>query len=76
MTIETITYILPEYLASYLINGDHSGLTDQEVTEIDQFLDREKVYFVSCTDDPYFAHRNDLNSLGSTVIEYTAILRK
>lgn len=76
MTIETITYILPEYLASYLINGDSSGYTDEELLEINQFLDREKVNFVSCSDEPYFAHRNDLNRLGSTVLEYTAYIIK
>lgn len=76
MALIPVTYILPEYLASYLINGDHSGLTDQEVTEIDQFLAREKVNFVSCSDQGYFSHYNDLNNLGSTVLEYTALIEE
>ena len=35
-----ITYILPSYLASYLINGDASGLEEREVQEADAMIER------------------------------------
>lgn len=39
MAIITHTYLLPAHWASYLINGDHSGLTDAEQAQADAAID-------------------------------------
>ena len=39
--IKTIDYTLPAFWASYLINGDSSGLEDKEAAQIDAFLTGE-----------------------------------
>jgi hypothetical protein len=75
--IETIEYTLPAYWASYLINGDASGLEDGEKEGIDAFLDTEsnprRLSFCD-VGEPYFARRNDANTLGGDVADYTALL--
>ena len=38
MPIETIDFVLPIYWASYLINGDASGISEKERAEIDSFV--------------------------------------
>lgn len=64
------TYILPAHLACYLINNDPSGLTESEITEIDQFLNRENITVLTCEESEFFSHTNDLNNLGCTCLEY------
>lgn len=75
--METIEYTLPAYWASYLVNGDASGLSDAEQAEVDAFIAKESkpraLSFVS-VGESYFAHRNDANSLGGDVADFTAIL--
>lgn len=41
--IEIIRYRLPIYWACALINGDYSGLSEEEIQEIDDFLKKQKV---------------------------------
>lgn len=65
-------YILPEWWACYLINGDASGLEDSEIAEIDSFCEG----LGSCVDvseEPYFSWENDANGLGGDVAEFTFI---
>jgi len=40
MNIEVIRYRLPAYWACALINGDYTGLSDEEEMEINNFLKR------------------------------------
>jgi len=62
---------LPAYYASYLINCDPSGLTDDEQAEIDKFiLDSDVGLCVGCSDDSWFAHSNDMSNLGADVCEF------
>lgn len=62
---------LPSYYASYLINGDASGLTDAEQVEIDKFiLESDVGLCVGCSDDSWFAGSNDLGNLGCDVMEF------
>jgi len=59
--IEVHEYILPAHFASYLINGDASGYTDEELTQVQQW-EKGKGYCVGTTDDtPEFRHGHDLN---------------
>ena len=68
------TYTLPVYWASYLINGDASGLEDGEAEEIDKWAEANgNPHFVEVSEDVHFARRNDATSLGADVTEYTAI---
>jgi len=87
MKIETITYKLPAYWASYLINGDASGLEDicpaqsrgqlpgdeeSELATIDSFLQREgEPNFIDCGEQ-YFSWTNDATTLGGDVCDYVA----
>lgn len=70
------TYILPAYWASYLINGDDSGLDSDEKKEIHTFLRAEKSpYFFDCG-EPYFSRHNDATGLGGDVCEYRVFVKQ
>ena len=74
--LEVVSYTLPIYWASYLINGDASGLEDDEQAEIDAWLESEgNPSFVTVSEDYWFAHSNDASSLGGDVAEYSALVR-
>lgn len=69
--METIEYTLPEYWASYLINGDFSGLEDKEQEEIDAFLKNENLgHCMTCSEESEFKWKNDANSLGGNCLVY------
>lgn len=70
MTI--LEYRLPDYLASYLINGDASGLEGAEQAEIDLFLDEEKITILEMRQDSSFYHSNDLHNMGCNCSTYIA----
>lgn len=63
---------LPAYYASYLINGDASGLTDAEQIAIDKFILKQTGIglCVGCSNDSWFAGSNDLGNLGADVMEF------
>jgi hypothetical protein len=65
-------FVLTDYLASYLINGDATGLKDEEIAEIDVFIEKESIYIVSMNDDSHFRHSNDLHSSGCNCSTYIA----
>jgi len=70
--IEAEVYILPYHWAGYLINGDPSGYSEDEIFEIDEFVIRNGLGFcIHVHHEPWFAHKNDSNSLGSEVTEFT-----
>ena len=74
--MEFVFYTLPIYWASYLVNGDCSGLEDNEIEEIDTFLEREGNPIVTGVgDETWFAVSNDANRLGAEVADYCAIVR-
>jgi hypothetical protein len=73
---ELETYTLPSYWASYLINGDGSGLEPGEQETIDEyFIDEQEragrwldVY--DTVGEEYFSHSNDATNMGSDVVDY------
>lgn len=73
MKIYTETYTLPAYWASYLINGDASGMEDAEVAEVDSWLTAHPKLgaCLDVSEGEEFAWRNDANSLGGDVAEFT-----
>ena len=67
-----ITYTLPSYWASYLINQDVSGLAKLEKALIDKFLTDNKLPFpLSVSDEVEFKYSNDANKIGGDTLEYT-----
>lgn len=79
-TINTITYKLPSYWASYLINGDASGLEDNEQEQIDAWTERQRksanTSLFSCADcsEPYFSWCDDAGRMGGDVCDYTFLI--
>ena len=74
--IKTITYILPEYFACYLVNNDPSGLMKGEQALIDAFIERENLGFcVGVSEERFFTHYNDYSRLGADCLEYTFEVR-
>jgi hypothetical protein len=70
---EVVEYTLPIYWASYLINGDASGLGDGEQEEIDEWVEREgNPEFVDVGEETWFARYNDATNMGGDVATYTA----
>ncbi len=64
-------YVLPSYWASYLINGDASGLEDGEQDEIDRWVEQVNPgHCVDCSEDTWFAHSNDAGTLAGDVCTY------
>lgn len=64
------------YWASYLINGDASGLQEGEETQINEWLECEELTGWTCADvseRSWFAHSNDASTLGGDVAEYTFV---
>lgn len=69
-------YNLPEDWAPYLINDDTSAMTDKEIEEVNLFLESNKLDMpVCCSEVPEFKWRNDANSLGGNVLEYTFLIK-
>lgn len=67
-----IIYTLPVYWASYLMNGDDSGLEPGEKEQVDAFLAKEGLGGpLDCGQDQWFAHSNDATTLGGDVTDYT-----
>jgi hypothetical protein len=62
---------LPAHYASYLINCDASGLTDDEQIAIDKFiLDSDVGLCVGCSDESWFASSSDMGNMGADVCEF------
>lgn len=74
MTLETTTFILPSYWASYLVNGDTSGLDDSEQADCDAFLKTVPEWrCCSCEGESFFSHSNDAGTLPGDCLEYVFI---
>lgn len=78
----------PVHWASYLINGDASGLSDEEQAQAAAWLEREGVEIIDVARDedgreyePWFTWSYDLyapetNCKGGNVIDYVAIVHE
>lgn len=64
--MKTSEYTLPAFWASYLINGDASGLEDNEALQIEAFISGESLPWgcLSCSDSPEFRHIHDASNYG------------
>jgi hypothetical protein len=72
----------PAHWASYLVNGDASGLLDDEKAKADAWLEREGVaYVVGCSDNAHFTwhmrlYAPELDCEGGDVLDYTVELNR
>ena len=58
--IETTEYLLPEFWASPLINGDYSGLSDEDIAALNAWLDaNDPGYCVAASDASELTSRHD-----------------
>ncbi len=75
MTIEVLKEDAPAHWASYLINGDASGLEDSEQAECDAWQESLQPAYVVSTEDDDEGHFGRFNfpgrgTLGCTLITY------
>ena len=63
MKIHKTKLVLPSYFASYLVNGDVSGIEPEERRALDLVLKMAGVSAGACAScgDEYFARRNDFS---------------
>ena len=72
--ISPYTFEAPSYWASYLINGDYSGLEPSERAACDSFLRSEGLPApVECSDESYIGR---FNGLQTELLEYTSLIEK
>lgn len=70
--MKTKTFTLPSFYASFLVNGDASGLELQEIRDIVAFTEKHNLLnCVNCSEELGFSWRNDMNNLGGDVMEFT-----
>ncbi len=73
--LKAITYTLPAYLASYLINNDASGITSEDQYYADKFLADRNLPMPSTCGESYFSGRNDIgDKLAGDVCDYTFLI--
>lgn len=71
--IQTETFTLPASWASYLINGDDSGISEEEASECDAFLAKNPHLYPAGCGDQYFKHSNAAGTPAGDVCDYTFI---
>lgn len=69
--ITTVTYSMPVYWASYLINGDASGIDDDEIKQADAAIEDIGLGAPVDVSDSDFRHRGDYGSLAGDYADYT-----
>lgn len=82
--MKTIDFALPSYYACYFINGDRDGLTEDELTILDSFIDNGvknygTFYCINANvEDSLFCGYNDLpgmSNIGSDICKYTFVIK-
>ena len=76
--MKTLTFTLPAPWASYLVNGDDSGLEPGEQEQCDAFLARNGISAndcLDCSEESWFARDNDATRLGGDVMDFVFNVR-
>lgn len=77
MALETITGVGFSYWASYLINGDDSGIEESDKRQADDFAAWLGGNIVDCEEESHFARPDwPLDCLLGDCITYTALIQK
>ena len=73
MKTGTIDYTIPTWAICPIEYGDLSGLTPDEVTMLDEFMDQlpRRILGIHYSDEPWFSQSNDLQLLGGDVVTAT-----
>lgn len=75
--MKPVKYTLPAYWASYLVNGDASGIDEHNKKAADEFLTKNELPSpVSCGDETWFAKSNDAFTLGCEVMSYDFLVEE
>ena len=70
MNFEVYEYTIPTFYLGALINGDISGLSDEEERELNTFLESLPGNgHWDYDDEHYFSYYNDINNLGNDVTD-------
>lgn len=74
--LRPVKYTLPIYWASYLINDDASGITEEDRKQADLFIDKNELPSpCGVSEETHFSKYNDANTgLGGEVAEYTFLI--
>lgn len=83
MTVKFETITAPAHWASALINGDRSGLSEDESAMLDRWLTREGIRasdFVDCSEEPRFTwsyqiYCSEATCSGGSVLDYVYQVR-
>jgi len=63
-TFQTESFVLPAFLACYLINGDDTGLSISEVKSLHDFMNANNLEScLICGDDEFFSSFHDYRSV-------------
>jgi len=80
---EKIPFVVPEWSLSYLINGDASGLEDEDIEKLEKFTRRVVNQYGNANfsggseeDALGFRYKNDIDNLGSNVFEVYILVPK
>lgn len=71
---ESIEFTIPEWAVGPLVNGDYSGLEDEDEEKLNKFVDKivkqyGNAHFMPASDEEIdlgFCHSNDIDKLGNT----------
>jgi hypothetical protein len=77
--MKTHSLTMPSFWASYLINGDDSGLTASEKRACDSYCDANGVTNVLDVDEPFFSWYYDFHggdAKGGDLARYTVTLSR
>lgn len=47
---------VPTWAIGYMVNGDPTGLEDDEIKEIDEWMGKNKAWVTATEGEPYFTH--------------------
>lgn len=78
--MKQLTYTLPSFWAVYLINDDASGMADDEIKAIDDWMDATKLPAPSdCSEEPDFVHWHDARDVypyAADCLTYTFLIHE
>jgi hypothetical protein len=64
------TFRVPEWSLNALVNGSYDNLTTNDIFRLETFVNTECITgFLSVENEPYFSHRNDVDSIGGIVYD-------
>ncbi len=75
MEFDTYEFKIPTWAVCPLEYGDYSGLTDEDISDLESFIESLPRDSNGCIghfiwpDESYFSHDNDISSLGSDVYD-------